>query len=134
MGVAEELSHLQGVASAAALLARAGEWVSAIDEKTERRTARLAFAVAQFNLNAYEGGVVTLRHELDPVWSSDMMLALAAPASATNSDEQRAGYASAMGAPAAVTRKEEGSFNAARYGVSLDYKQVFQGNAQSVRR
>src|SRR5947208_2620273 len=76
-----------GDAQAAAVLAKGGGWASAIEKDDERRSARLAFAVALFNLNAYEGGVATLQLERDAIWSSDTMLALAAPVPADKSRE-----------------------------------------------
>ena len=77
LGVAEEVSHLQGDAQAVALLVKGGQWAKGIDDADQRRAARLAFAIALFNLNAFEGGVESLRGEDDPAWSSDTMLALA---------------------------------------------------------
>ena len=114
MGVAEEVSQLQGEADAASVLVKGGQWVAAIADDTERRNARLAFAVALFNLDAYEGGVATLQLERDPTWSSDTMLALAAPAIA---DNQASGSVAQTNA----------------YGRPLGYERVFQGSQSNSR-
>ena len=114
MGVAEEVSQLQGEADAAAVLVKGGQWVASIEGDTERRNARLAFAVALFNLDAYEGGVATLQLERDPSWSSDTMLALASPPPADND--------------VSVSNKLSNA-----YGRPVAYEQVFQGSTQNSR-
>lgn len=116
MGVAEEVSQLQGEADGAAVLVKGGQWVAAIEDATERRNARLAFAVALFNLDAYDNGVATLRLENDASWTSDTMLALAAPIASPSS------YKPAE-APAAPST----------YGRPVAYEKVFQGSMSNSR-
>ena len=88
LGVAEEVGQSQGDDAAIALLTKGGEWAKGITDSTDRRGARLAFAIALFNLNAYEGGVASLRGEEDATWSSDTMLAIAS----RDADKSRSQY------------------------------------------
>ncbi len=140
LGVAEEISHLQGDAQAIALLTRGGEWARGINDPTDRRAARLAFV----NLNAFDNGVASLRGEDDPAWSSDTMLALASrevPSSmerpvAANEGREESGFAHAMGimpAPTAAPAKPQRSNSDATYGKQLGYEQVFRGASRSRR-
>jgi hypothetical protein len=150
LSVAEEISHLQGNAQAIELLTKGGEWAKSIDDSTNRRTARLAFAIALFNLNAYEGGVASLRGEGDPAWASDAMLALAS----RDLDNSRVGkklmgYASddrsaqpavarqAM-SPAVMAEQKPASnggdalgASSGTYGKALGYDAVFRGASHS---
>lgn len=151
MGVAEEISHSEGEAAATALLGKGGEWANAITDSEERRTARLAFAVALFNLNAYESGVATLRSEGDAAWSSDTMLALAskdadglsgsvqayafesarAPEQADLAALDERAMAPAAGAPVAAVRARPAPAGAPAYGRAVGYESIFQGASQS---
>ncbi len=138
MGVAEEVKQLRGNADAAALIVKGGQWASSIEDRDERRRARLAFAITLFNLDAYDGGVATLRDEQDPAWSSDTLLALAGPAGGLEEPSRSAPERSAALDGVAV-RKEmrtpapaAPSLNAgANYGKALDFGSVFQGRASS---
>ena len=83
LGVAEEVRLSQGDVAAVELLSKGGVWASAIDNREERRQARLAFADALLELSAFDNAVVVLRHENDATWSSSTLLALAASPQAT---------------------------------------------------
>jgi hypothetical protein len=144
MGVAEEISQLQGEAEAAELLVKGGKWVSSIEDTAERRMARRAFAVALFNLDDYDGAVATLRHEQDPVWSSDTMLQLAAPDASEPSPRAYAARRESKRSPgAAMAMEREDSAQApmampvaagvgdGRYGKRLGFSEVFQGKQVS---
>ncbi|MBX7098976.1 MAG: hypothetical protein K1X89_14800 [Myxococcaceae bacterium] len=148
MGVAEEISHSEGEAAATALLGKGAEWAGDIKDSDERRSARLAFAVALFNLNAYESGVTTLRSEGDAAWSSDTMLALASKdadgvvgsVQAYASAPAAEAYAEpALGAMAARRLDSAGATLRARpaapgapaYGRAVGYETIFQGASQS---
>jgi hypothetical protein len=149
LSVAEEISHLQGNAPAIELLTKGGQWAKSIDDSNDRRAARLAFAIALFNLNAYEGGVASLRGEGDPAWASDTMLALASR-DADNSSAARKLQDSAsadesakpqkflLAAPASPTENTMDGFagvsaKSGSYGKTLGYDAVFRGASHSRR-
>lgn len=138
LGVAEEVSQLSGEAAAVELLTKGGTWAKGIASDNERRTARLAFAVALFNLNAYESGVATLRSEEDPTWSSDTMLALASMDANRYENEHAvatpSGLAAVFGAQAPAKeapRAPAPAPSSMRYGRQLGYDSVFRGSTSS---
>lgn len=152
MGVAEEVSQTRGNRDAAALLAKGGEWVTSVTDEGERRQARLAFSVALFNLDAWEEGVSTLRHEGDAAWASDMLLAMSdlnareernqALASTDNlkaerarvkySDEAQAVAAPpSIGTPTALSASATLSATPRHYGKSLSFNDNFEGRTRS---
>jgi hypothetical protein len=148
MGVAEELNNIQGPVPAISLLMKAGGWADAIDNRANRRSARLAFAGALFNLDDYEAGAAVLRKEKDAIWSSDTLLGLASPGSAYVAVATR--DADAVARPEAVEaeittargvsrRGYEDAPEAApqqaitpRYGKALGFESIFQGRKESV--
>ncbi len=134
LGVAEELSHLQSESQAIALLTKGGVWAAGIDDEAQRRSARLALAVALFNLNAYEGGLATLHNEGDPAWSSDTMLALASRGDAPS---PVLGYASGASAedvvvmPMAAKPAVAPQATPSSYGKVLGVDASFRGASRS---
>lgn len=85
LGVAEEVRLSQGDEAAVELLSKGGLWANAIDDREERRQARLAFASALLEMSAFDNAVVVLRHEKDATWSSSTLLALATAPDASGS-------------------------------------------------
>lgn len=143
LGVAEEVGQSQGDDAAIALLTKGGEWAKGIGDTNDRRGARLAFATALFNLNAYEGGVASLRAEEDATWSSDTMLAIASRDADNSRRQYDEGSASKMERlmvmpTAAAPASPAGQLNlnglsSGNYGRSLGYKVVFQGQQNAKR-
>lgn len=146
LGVAEEMSQFAGEGAAIDLLNKGGEWAKGIANDSERRSARLAFAVALFNLNAYEGGVATLRGEEDATWSSDTMLALASMGPDRGDYREPSGpvwlpSVSSKAAPAAAEPSGVEGANTVggrstgnstfSYGRALGYDKVFRGATNS---
>lgn len=84
LGVAQEVRISQGDA-AEELLSKGGEWATAIEDRAERRQARLAFANALLEMSAFDNAVAMLRHEQDAVWASSTLLALASTPSGSSS-------------------------------------------------
>lgn len=150
LGVAEEVRLSQGDVAAVELLSKGGVWANAIENREERRQARLAFASALLALSAFDHAVAVLRNEKDAAWSSAALLALATSpedtAFATAGDPRgppareepvsevslsstgsRAGrFESAPPpAPAPVKRPRPG------YGKAVDFNSVFQDRAAS---
>jgi hypothetical protein len=143
MGVAEEVAHTLGPEAAVALLEKSGNWASSIIAESTRRSARLAFASALFNLEAYEAGATMLRKEGDALWSSDAMVALATPVSYYASAHQnhvvgQAAYA-AESPPAAmpvadVREEQRVAQPGAAYGKTLSFDSVFEGRTSSTAK
>lgn len=158
MGVAEEVSQAFGNHEAAALLGKAGEWVAGVPDEAVRRRARLAFSVALFNLDAWEEGVATLRHEGDAAWASDVLLAMSTLAGGNDGRAQANSAAYADGTfiqatppPMAALREEKiarpvepsatdkldlaSSIAGASsgYGKPLSFRSGFEGKARSGR-
>ena len=140
MGVAEEVSHAVGAPAAVALLMKSGTWAASILQPETRRSARLAFASALFNLEDYEAGAAVLRQENDPLWSSEAMMRLASPGSyyafarnevvngavaaqVTNTALSEDAADRAAPAAAAVPRQQ--------YGKQLGFEGVFEGRTTS---
>jgi len=140
MGVAEEVAHTLGPESAIALLEKSGNWAGSIINDSTRRSARLAFASALFNLEDYEAGATILRKESDPVWSSDAMVALAQPVSYYADAHRSRGApvalaAEAPPAPEAAAREESPIVQPnAAYGKSLSFDSVFEGRTSSTAK
>lgn len=152
--VAEEASHTLGAPQAVALLMKSGDWAQAIPSSGDRRTARLAFASALFNLEDYDAGAAILRKEKDALWSSDALIQLASPgtmlASAGPSFEapSRASVSPPMESTVEVSGPRRGVFSflsdegpqpAAqpvqqhKYGKKLGFESVFQGRSSSAK-
>lgn len=139
MGVAEEVSHSIGSPSAATLLMKSGDWAAAIIDSSTRRSARLAFASALFNLEDYEAGTAVLRKENDPLWSSDAMVSLASPGSFVAmagkaprdipviAVESRAASDSDYRAPPPAAASQS-------YGKELGFQSVFEGRTSSTAK
>ncbi len=151
ISVAEEIGQAEGDAAAINVLTLGGEWAKGITASSDRRAARLAFAIALFNLNAYEGGVASLRGEEDAAWSSDTMLAIASrdadnarqEAYARGNEEQAVRlFKSVVASPAPPAMQDQvgsklggAGINglSGNYGRSLGYQVVFQGQSNSKR-
>lgn len=130
MGVGNELSHLKGKRVASALLVEAGPWTREIDDLARRRQAVVAFASALFNLDEFDAGQTLLRNEDDPVWRSDMLLALA------STQHERSGYrlsdASAPSAARAASPQVSSEPDAVGFfGRDVSYSNVFQNQKNS---
>lgn len=146
LGVAEEVRLSQGEGAAVDLLSKGGVWANAIDNREERRQARLAFASALLEMNALDNAVLVLRHEKDAGWSSAMLLALAETTAFETGDSFRSAGTRAEAPVLASTVSEESlsvsdsakgppeaqsSPKRARpsYGKAVDFSSVFQNRA-----
>ncbi|MBL8949265.1 MAG: hypothetical protein JNK82_00715 [Myxococcaceae bacterium] len=141
MGVAEEMAHTLGPDSAIAILEKSGNWASSIVADSTRRSARLAFASALFNLEDYEGGAAMLRKEGDALWSSDAMVALAAPTTffaAAHRGQQPVGVQFAAEAPVEAQMARDAyappPAPSQAYGKSLSFDSVFEGRTSSTAK
>jgi hypothetical protein len=138
MGVAEEVSHTFGAPAAIALLDKSGDWASSIEQEQTRRSARIAFASALFNLEDYDAGATVLRKEKDALWSSDAMLQLASPTSYYAVAQAQAAptpVAPLADAPPAITFDAEAPVAQPSpppaYGKQLGFEPVFEGRVSS---
>lgn len=155
--VAEEASHTLGAPQAVALLMKSGDWAQSIGSTQDRRSARLAFASALFNLEDYDAGAAILRKEQDALWSSDALIQLASPgtmlASSNRSFDQSARVN--VAAPVEVDSEAVSEVSSARrglfsfssdqspapaqpvqqrkYGKKLGFESVFQGRSSSAK-
>jgi len=144
LGVAEEVRLSQGDSAATALLSKGGEWATAIDNREERRHARLAFASALLELSAFDDAVAVLRLEQDAAWASATLLALAATpentAFETAEDSRPRRYGTEVTVTSTASRVE--SLESAPppapvrrprpgYGKAVDFSSVFQNRASS---
>jgi hypothetical protein len=113
------------VVPAAGLLEDAGPWTRSIDDVAKRRAAVTAFASALFNIDNYSAGQKMMRYEEDAAWRSATLTQLAGMAVAGKPAAAMAGQSAA----------EAMRTNSVRFGKSLDYESVFQGqtNSQTVR-
>lgn len=150
LGVAEEVRLSQGEPAAIALLSKGGGWATAIDNREERRRARLAFASALLELSAFDDALAVLRQEQDAAWASATLLALAATPETTafataevsrpprygaevvsqevvTSTASRAESPESAPPPAPVRRPRPG------YGKAVDFSSVFQNRASSAQ-
>lgn len=139
MGVAEEVAHTLGPESAVALLEKSGNWAGSILNDGTRRSARLAFASALFNLEDYEAGATLLRKEGDALWSSDAMVALAQPVSYFADAHRGRGVDVVLAAQAPAAREEQSDARpmaqpGAAYGKSLSFDSVFEGRVSSTAK
>ncbi len=142
MGVAEEVSHTLGPEAAVALLTKSGDWASSILAESTRRSARLAFASALFNLEDYDAGAVMLRKEGDALWSSDAMVALATPTSYYASAHRNRAPDIAFAPESPAVMREERAPAAApapiqatqAYGKELSFDSVFEGRTSSTAK
>lgn len=153
--VAEEASHTLGAPQAVALLMKSGDWAQSIGSTSDRRSARLAFASALFNLEDYDAGAAILRKEQDALWSSDALIQLASPGTMLASSSPRVEESSrASGRPSVELDSEAVSEVSARrglfsfasepsapaqpvqqrkYGKKLGFESVFQGRSSSAK-
>jgi hypothetical protein len=150
--VAEEASHALGAPQAVALLMKSGDWAQAIGSTQDRRSARLAFASALFNLEDYEAGAAILRKEQDALWSSDALIQLASPGTMLASSSRRLEESAHVNVPSVseavsdVTAARPGLFSFSsepavssppvpqhKYGKKLGFESVFQGRSSSAK-
>lgn len=153
--VAEEASHTLGAPQAVALLMKSGDWAQSIGSTSDRRSARLAFASALFNLEDYDAGAAILRKEQDALWSSDALIQLASPgtmlASSNPNPNRRFEESARVNAPPPVEAavevagrrgfsfsSDESSTPAQpvqqhKYGKKLGFESVFQGRSSSAK-
>jgi hypothetical protein len=77
LSLAGELAELRGNDAAIELINSGGAWAAEIVEPVARRTALTAFTNRLLSYDAYESARTMLRRDPDPVWRTDMFLALA---------------------------------------------------------
>lgn len=122
LGVAHELKFLRGKPEAAKLIVTGGQWAVEIPNKDQRRLALLSFADELFRCDDYEGARTVLRHDPDPAWRSDSLMAL--------SDKARyqlaLANASTTGFDASVSQSS--ILPQQPYGKQLDFKTNYQRN------